>query len=160
VASGTTSRRSANAARVYVPLVQDGPRARGRAVDRRRRELFDLPDAPRPDPDVPAPVRFLGEYDNVLPGHADRGRIIPHDFPWEAMLADGRFVSNLLVDGMLRATWWIERDGKRRATLADRPFRPFSRHEHEEVGGEAERMITFAAPDVDVRDVRFETAVA
>ena len=72
------------------------------------RELFDLPDAPRPSGDVPAPVRFLGEYDNVLLGHADRTRIIPEDFPWTAMLAHGRFVNNLLVDGVLRATWWLE----------------------------------------------------
>jgi hypothetical protein len=128
--------------------------------DEHGKELFDLPDAPRPDPDLPAPVRFLGEYDNVLLGHADRRRIIPEDFPWQAMLAPGRFVSNLLVDGVLRATWWIEREGKRRATLAIRPFRELLRAQREEVDAEAQRMIDFAAAEIAVRDVRFEAAVA
>jgi hypothetical protein len=124
------------------------------------RELFDLPDAPRPDPDVAAPVRFLGEYDNVLLGHADRRRIIPEDFPWQAMLAPGRFVNNLLVDGTLRATWWIERDGTRRATLAVRPFGELTRRERSEVATEGRRMIDFAAADTESRGVRFEAAVA
>lgn len=127
--------------------------------DEEGHELFDLPDAPRPDPDVPAPVRLLGEYDNVLLGHADRRRIIPEDFPWDAMLAPGRFVNNLLVDGMLRATWWIERDGKRRATLAIRPFGKLSKAEQTDVAGEAERMLGVAAADVEFSDVRFEAPV-
>ena len=127
--------------------------------DDRGRELFDLPGAPRPDPGVPAPVRLLGEYDNVLLGHADRRRIIPPDFPWNAMLAHGRFVNSLLVDGMLRATWWIERDGKRSAVLAIRPFRELTRAERDAVGDEARRMIDFAAEAAAVRDVRFEPAV-
>ena len=104
-------------------------------------------------------MRFLGEYDNVLLGHADRRRIIPEDFPWQAMLAPGRFVNNLLVDGMLRATWWIEREGKHRATLAVRPFGKLSSAEREEVAGEAQRMIDFAAADAERRDMRFESAV-
>jgi hypothetical protein len=103
-------------------------------------------------------VRFLGEYDNALLGHADRGRIIPADFPWEAMLAPGRFVNNLLVDGVLRATWWIEREGKRRATLAIRPHRRFAPAERDEVAAEARRMVDFAA-EAEVRDVRFEEAI-
>ena len=123
------------------------------------RELFDLADAPRPDPATPAPVRLLGEYDNVLLGHADRSRIIPPDFPWSAMLAPGRFVNNLLVDGMLRATWWLERDGRRTATLAIRPWPALSRTERDAVGDEARAMVEFAAADAAARGVRFEPAV-
>ena len=123
------------------------------------RELFDLPDAPRPDADVPAPVRFLGEYDNVLLGHADRTRIIPSGFPWTAMLAPGRFVSNLLVDGELRATWWIEREGTGAAILGIRPFGRLSKRDREEVEAEAQRMVDFAAGDANTRDVRFEDPV-
>jgi hypothetical protein len=137
-------------------------RLRARLVtfrDEAGRELFDLPDAPRPDPDVPAPVRFLGEYDNVLLGHADRRRIIPRDFPWSEMLAPGRWVSNFLVDGLLRGTWWIERDGKRSATLAIRPFGELAPAEREELASEAERMLEFSEPEAAARDVRFESPV-
>jgi hypothetical protein len=128
-------------------------------ADEEGAELFDLPDAPRPDPDVRAPVRLLGEYDNVLLGHADRRRIIPEDFPWKAMLAPGRFVNNLLVGGVLRATWWIEREGKRRATLAIRPAGELSAATRDEVLAEAQRTIEFAAPEAQAHDVRFEAAV-
>ena len=123
------------------------------------RELFDLPEAPRPDPAVPAPVRFLGEYDNVLLGHADRRRVIPGDFPWTEMLADGRFVHNLLVDGMLRATWWIQREGRRRATLAIRPFGELSARDRDEVAAEAALVVDLVAGDAASRDVRFEAPV-
>jgi DNA glycosylase AlkZ-like len=123
------------------------------------RELFDLPEAPRPDPGVPAPVRLLGEYDNLLLGHADRRRIVPEDFPWLAMRAPGRFVNNLLVDGVLRATWWIEREGKTTAVLAIRPHRKLTRGERHEVEAEAERMVEFAVGDANARGVRFEDAV-
>jgi hypothetical protein len=75
------------------------------------------------------------------------------------MLADGRFVNNVLVNGMLRATWWIERDGKRRATLAVRPFPALSRSERDEVEAETRRMVEFAAAYADRREIRLETAV-
>jgi Winged helix DNA-binding domain len=78
-------------------------------LDECGRELFDLPDAPRPDPDSPAPPRFLPEYDNVLLSHADRSRFVGDDRrgrPWAAHTIHG----TVLHDGMLAGTWNIERD--------------------------------------------------
>ena len=43
--------------------------------------LYDLPGAPRPDADVPAPPRLLPEYDNLLLSHEDRIRLIPGKLP-------------------------------------------------------------------------------
>jgi winged helix DNA-binding protein len=122
-------------------------------------ELFDLPDAPRPGPEVRAPVRLLGEFDNVLLGHADRRRIVPDGVPWDTLLAGGRAFNNLLVDGMLRAVWWVERDGRRSATLLIRPHGRLSRDERDEVLDEAERTIDRLAPDAAARSVRVEPAV-
>jgi hypothetical protein len=120
-------------------------------------ELFDLPDAPRPDPDTPAPPRFLGEFDNVLLSHVDRRHIILNGMtPWMDPAQAGRHVNALLVDGMLRATWWIERDGKRRARLVIRPFDRLKARERRDVTSEAERMIAFAAADARATDICLE----
>ncbi len=84
--------------------------------------------------------------------------IIPEKFPWQAMLASGRFVNNVLVDGMLRAIW----DRARRQAPCGariRPFRKLCRVEREEVVAEAARMLDSAAPDRELRDVRLEPAV-
>jgi hypothetical protein len=124
------------------------------------KELFDLPDAPRPDAHTPTPVRLLGEFDNVLLSHADRRHIAPTGLtPWmDPTAADARHVNTALIDGMLRATWWIERDGKRKATLVVRPIERLSATERREVLDEAARMIEFAAADAALKDVRVERA--
>jgi Winged helix DNA-binding domain len=127
-------------------------------TDDRGRELFDLPDAPRPDPETPAPPRFLGQFDNVLLGHADRRRIIADD---AAGITQGisarRWINHVLVDGMLRASWWAENDRKQQALMTIRLFKPFSAPERQAVGEEAERLLELAAGDAASRDVRFET---
>lgn len=72
--------------------------------DERGRELLDLPDAPRPGPDVPAPVRFLPAFDNVVLGYDDRTRIID-DAHRGLSVTGARFV---LVDGRVAATWTVQ----------------------------------------------------
>ena len=68
------------------------------------RELLDLPDAPRPDPDTPAPPRFLPDYDNVLLSHADRTRIIPDRRTVPLPPGLGGSNGTVLIDGFWRAT--------------------------------------------------------
>jgi hypothetical protein len=118
--------------------------------DERGREMFDLPDAPRPDPDVPAPPRFLPDYDNVLLSHADRSRIISD----EDRRAGGIGTPTVLVGGTVAATWRIER-APDRATLRIRPFRGIARQDRAGIAAEGERLLRFAAPEAQHRDVRF-----
>ena len=72
--------------------------------DENGKELFDVTDGPLPDPDVPAPPRFLPEYDNIALSHADRSRILAGLGPGGPM-PRGRSIGSLLVDGFYRASW-------------------------------------------------------
>ncbi len=65
------------------------------------RELLDVADGVFASPDEPAPVRFLGEYDNVFLGHADRSRITG-DLTW-GVAWGGR--GAFFVDGYLAGAW-------------------------------------------------------
>jgi hypothetical protein len=120
--------------------------------DERGRELFDLPDGPLPDPDTPAPPRFLPEFDNLLIGHHDRTRVIDHAYRHVI------FAGTLLVDGFVHATWSIKRAGDA-ATLTIEPLRRLTKTDRLAVSEEGERLLTFAAGEAARRDVRI-TAVA
>ena len=101
-------------------------------------ELFDLSDAPLGDPDAPAPVRFLPEYDNVLLSHADRTRIgDPEDKP-RLGFGDGRFFKLLLVGGFVRAAWRVV-DGD----VVVKPARRLSRKDAAAVEVEGSRLAAF-----------------
>jgi hypothetical protein len=115
------------------------------------RELLDLPDATRPDPDTPAPPRFLPEYDNVVLGHADRTRIVPGDAIWKWEFPDPAFRSPLLIDGFVQAAWHLEQD-RGSATLVVEPLAPLP--EPATVEEEATRLLEFLAPEAGRREVR------
>jgi Winged helix DNA-binding domain len=115
--------------------------------DESGRELFDLPGAPRPDAETPAPVRFLPEYDNVFLSHADRGRIIDavhgHHF---THAKNGRRLRSVLVDGFVRAGWAVSRTAGR-ATMQVWAFEKLSKSTVAELSGEAEALLRFTEPD-------------
>jgi hypothetical protein len=123
--------------------------------DERGRELFDLPDAPRPSPEVPAPVRFLPEYDNVLLGHADRNRFVGDDE--RRRLAQARdFRGTVLVDGRVAAVWSVARaarapDG---AAVLQVEHAGIPRTAQREVAAEGERLLRFHTGDTVDHDVR------
>jgi Winged helix DNA-binding domain len=115
------------------------------------RELFDLPDAPRPDPDTPAPVRFLPQYDNVALSHADRSHIAGDAAThWPT---DDLHWSPLLVDGFVNGAWRLTRD-RNAATLTVRALRPLSGQDEAAVTAEGDRLLGFLAFNARTRAVR------
>jgi hypothetical protein len=119
--------------------------------DEQGTELFDLPDAPRPDPETPAPPRFLPQFDNALIGFADRSRVLPAANREGLFGSGGALLSGtVLVDGFVRARWTGE--AKRgSATLTVTPFKRLSKRNATAVGREAERLLAFVAPDARER---------
>ncbi|WP_306337135.1 winged helix DNA-binding domain-containing protein [Streptomyces sp. KL118A] len=105
-------------------------------------ELFDLPDAPRPDPDTPAPPRFLPEYDNLLLSHADRTRVVPAEYKGRTWKGNQPYCV-FLLDGFLAGVWRMVEDVKGGSVvLTIEPFGRPGRAQREELVREAERMLT------------------
>lgn len=124
--------------------------------DAKGKELFDLPDAPRPPYDTPAPVRFLPVYDNVVLGHADRSRFFAEDTPIPENAGLGRDVGTILVDGFVRGLWRAE-TAKRAATLRIQLFAGCPEGAGADVAAEGERLLAFLADDAASRQVIVET---
>ena len=115
--------------------------------DERGRELFDVPDGLLPDPDLPAPVRFLPEYDNLLLSHADRSRMAPEAVR-RGLARENGFFSTVLVDGFVRATWAIVRPKGAPPSLriaATGGAGSLSADDVAAVGEEAARLLAFLA---------------
>jgi hypothetical protein len=111
-----------------------------------KRELFDVPDAPRPGGDVDAPVRFLPDYDNVRLAWSDRSRIIADEHLPLVATRNLRVLPTFLVDGFVAGTWSITRKTKS-ATLALVPFGKVTRKVRDELAAEGEALLRFAEED-------------
>jgi hypothetical protein len=114
--------------------------------DEHGRELFDLPEAPRPHPDTPAPVRFLPEYDNALLSHADRSRIISDDHRKRLITSNGRSTGTVLVGGLVQAIWRLSREAETARLIVG----TLQRQAPEDVAAlktEGAALLQFATPD-------------
>ena len=112
--------------------------------DERGRELFDVPDAPLPDPQIPAPPRFLPWLDNALLSHADRTHIISEEH--RKIITGERWNAPVvLVDGFVHGTWKIEK-ARGKATLVIEPFEPLFKEDRDAVAEEGERLVRFMVP--------------
>jgi hypothetical protein len=121
--------------------------------DERGRELFDLANAPRPDPETPAPPRFLPEYDNILLSHDDRGRIIRDNRGLRMPAGRGGELGSVLVDGYLGGMWRITRQ-REKATLVIEAAACWTRADHAAAADEGARLLAFVAADIRNHDVQ------
>ena len=129
------------------------PRLRVLAEADSGRELFDLPDAPRPDPDTPAPVRLLPVYDNVMLGHDDRARIVDAE-DLRGLTAGNGYKPAFLVDGRIRGTWAIKADAAG-AVVSLLPFAELADADREALAAQARELLAFQAPDARSSSVSF-----
>jgi hypothetical protein len=114
--------------------------------DESGRELFDVPEGPRPTPDVPAPPRFLYDFDNLLLSHADRTRMLSVETADAVRPTTQEPVSTFTLDGFVAGTWRIERERPRGAvTLTVRPIRPMSRRQTTDLTDEGAALLAFLA---------------
>jgi hypothetical protein len=130
--------------------------------DERDRELLDVEDGPLPDPDTPAPPRFLPEYDNVGLSHHDRSRLFAGLGPGAPPPRGGRAIGTLLVDGFSRANWQVA-EARDAATLTIDRFAPRAEDPAgtvEAIVAEGNGLLGFLAPEASTHRVQFIPALS
>jgi hypothetical protein len=122
--------------------------------DEKKRELFDLPKAPRPDAETPAPVRLIPDFDNLVLAHDDRSRVIADEHRPRIATKNLLIRPTFLVDGFVAGTWSIERK-KKSASLVFAPFGPLKKPVRAALEEEAEQLLLFSEEDAQSREISF-----
>jgi hypothetical protein len=118
-------------------------------------ELYDLPEAPRPDPNTPAPIRFLPEFDNLLLGHQDRRRVISDEHRKIInKVPNGRFPSSILIDGFFAGQWRVIRQGQQASVVIELFDSRHSVH-YAALAAEGMRLLAYVASDCTQQHVQF-----
>ena len=118
------------------------------------RRLVDLPDAPRPDPTVPAPIRFLPKWDNLLLAYDRRERVLPEAIRRTVIRKNGDVLPTFLVDGIVAGAWEAPLRG--RATMSLSSFAALSVKNRRAVEREAESLLVWLRPDATQRNVTWK----
>jgi hypothetical protein len=119
-----------------------------------RRELFDLPDAPRPPAATAVAPRLVGPFDNLILSHADTARVVPPEHKRKVMTQNGLIAGLVLIDGFVAGNWRLKAD-KGRATLTIACFGPKAYRKKDEAAlrRDGARLLAFAAPETADREV-------
>ena len=119
-------------------------------------ELIDLPRAPLPGAETPAPPRFIGTWDAALLVHCRRALIIPEEYrPRIFHTKAPQSYPTFLVDGSVRGTWKSERSGAS-AILRIEPFEPIPRRTVGPLKEEAAALVRFVEPDAERHEVALQ----
>ncbi|MEU5876657.1 winged helix DNA-binding domain-containing protein [Spirillospora sp. NPDC047279] len=123
-------------------------------ADENGKVLYDLPDAPRPGPGVPAPIRFVPEFDNLTLSHADRARIVSEEHRKRLFTVNGIIRAAVLVDGFVHGMWKHE---KKRgvATVWIELFEPVSDADREGMVEEGTDLLRAAYPEAKTHEIEF-----
>jgi len=122
--------------------------------DEQGRLLYDLPRAPRPDGDVPAPVRFLPRYDELLISYEHRDRVIAPSHRRAVYTKNAIVEAVVMVDGFAAGTWKVDR-AKNEAVLGIAPFARLARRDRAAMEAEGRGLLSFLARDASSVGVRF-----
>ncbi len=112
------------------------------------RALFDLPDAPRPPSDTPAPARLVAEFDNLLMAYRDRTRVMSDDSKARVFTVNGIIKGTVLVDGFVAGTWKVSESRRDGVAVAIDLFDAQPNDVVEAIGSEAVDVARFTNADV------------